>query len=347
VQVSLLFTLLEGADVVSDGIFGVVGDIWSRRVLITGGTIVAGLGLLLMGIAPDYIVLLVGVILHGLAGGPFVGLSEASLIDNSPGKQEAMMAWWTIVGDSGFLVTPLMVTAAYTLSISWRPLFLLGAALFLLYALWLAALRFPRAAAAAGETTFSSHLAAIKAAVLNFNLLRWSLILPLLDVPLKAFVVLYFHDAVGLSASLASLTLLIVVISGLIGRASLPVILRYVRGIRLLRGNVWLGIVSLTLFLLIPYPVLKYVFLAMFSFVESSWYPLAQAQAYATQPERSGVVLSVTSLLSPITSLLPLLVGVVATQAGLGWGLAVLLVGPLVAGGLLLVSVYVEQPSPP
>jgi MFS family permease len=245
--------LLEGSDVVSDGVFGVVGDIWSRRVLITGGTLAAGLGLLLMGIAPDYIVLLAGVILHGLAGGPFVGLSEASLIDNSPGKQEAMMAWWTIVGDSGFLVTSLMVSAAYTLSISWRPLFLLGAALFLLYALWLAALRFPRPAASTeehGKATLSSHLVAIKAAVLNLNLLRWALILPLLDVPLQAFVVLYFHDVVGLSASLASLTLLIAIISAPVGRVSLPFLLRYVRGIRLLRAGVWLGVASLILFLI-------------------------------------------------------------------------------------------------
>ena len=76
-QISLLFTLLEGADVVSDAIFGVVGDVWSRRLLITGGTIAAGLGLILMGTAPGYLLLLLGVTLHGFAGGPFVGLSQA------------------------------------------------------------------------------------------------------------------------------------------------------------------------------------------------------------------------------------------------------------------------------
>src|SRR5947207_14122451 len=52
IQVSLLFTILEGTDVLSDGIFGVLGDLWSRRVLITAGTIVADLGLVCMGIAP-------------------------------------------------------------------------------------------------------------------------------------------------------------------------------------------------------------------------------------------------------------------------------------------------------
>ncbi len=203
IQVSLLFTILEGTDVLSDGIFGVLGDLWSRRVLITAGTIAAGLGLVCMGIAPGYVVLLLGVTLHGLAGGPFVGLSQASLMDASPGKHDSMMAWWTIIGDIGFLVTPLMVTIAYTLGINWRPLFLVGGGLFFIYALFLAGMRFPRPGTSSEgeeevETTFSSRLAAIKAAALNLDLLRWALILPLLEMPVNAFVVLYFHDVVGL-----------------------------------------------------------------------------------------------------------------------------------------------------
>ena len=78
--------------------------------------------------------------------------------------------------------------------------------------------------------------------------------------------------------------------------------------------------------------------IAIFGLVESSWHTLAQAQAYATQPGKSGVVLSVTSLISPVTSFLPLLVGVIAAQAGLGWGLAALLAGPTAAGILLITS---------
>ena len=343
IQVSLLFTILEGTDVLSDGIFGVLGDLWSRRVLITAGTIVAGLGLVCMGIAPGYVVLLLGVTLHGLAGGPFVGLSQASLMDASPGKHGSMMAWWTIIGDIGFLVTPLMVTIAYTLGINWRPLFLVGGGLFFIYALFLAGMRFPRPGTSSEgeeemETTVSSRLAAIKAAALNLDLLRWALILPLLEMPVNAFVVLYFHDVVGLSAVLASTTLFIVIISGLVGRAILPWALRYVSGVRLLKWSVWLGIVSFALFLVVPGVGVKFATLALFSLAESNWYPLVKGQAYAIHPGQSGVVLSVTSLLSPVTSFLPLLVGAIASQAGLAWGLSVLLVGPLVAGVLLVLA---------
>jgi MFS transporter, FSR family, fosmidomycin resistance protein len=337
VQVSFLFTLLEGTDVLSDGIFGVIGDVWSRRALISAGAIVAGIGLILMGIAPGYLVLMLGVILHGFAGGPFVGLSQASLVDTAPGKHEEMMAWWTLVGDVGFLLTPLMVTVAFAFGIGWQALFLAGGGLFLAYALFLAGVRIPRQGGNEGEeVSVSSKLAAIRAAALDPALLRWALLLPLLDMPIKAFVVLYFHDVVGFSDALASATLIIIIAGALVGRVMLPWVLRFVRGALLLRLSVWLGVVSFALFLLLPSVSVKLVMLAVFSLVESDWYPLAKGQAYAAQPTKSGVVLSVTSLFSPITSFLPLLVGVIASQAGLGWGMAVLLVGPAVAGVLLL-----------
>ena len=340
VQVSFLFTLLEGTDVLSDGIFGVIGDLWSRRVLITSGTIVAGIGLILMGIAPGYLVLMLGVILHGFAGGPFVGLSQASLVDTGPGKHEEMMAWWTLVGDVGFLLTPLMVAVAYAFGVDWRVLFLAGGGLFLVYALFLMGIRMPRNGEETdteeAEATFSANLTAIRTAVLDSVLLRWALILPLLDMPVNAFIVLYFHDVVGLNAALASSALIVIIVSALVGRVMLPWVLRYMSGVLLLRVSVWLGAMSFTLFLLLPGVAVKLVMLALFSFVEADWYPLAKGQAYAAQPGKSGVVLSVTSLLSPITSFLPLLVGVIASQVGLAWGMSVMLVGPVVAGVLLL-----------
>jgi MFS family permease len=341
VQVSLLLSLLEVMDVISDAIFGFLGDIWSRRILITSGTLVAGLGLLLMGTAPGYLLLLLGVILHGFAGGPFVGLSQASLIDTRPGQHERMMAWWFIAGDIGKLMTPLMVTVAFAFGINWRPLFLAGGALFILYAFFLARAPFPRqkqsqAEAVTGQDEESKNtaieaiedeetinlrasLAALKTAALDPALLRWALILALLEMPVAGFVVLYFHDVAGLNEALASSTLLIVTLGALAGRLLLPWLLRHIAGMRLLRLAIWLGIISFALFLLAPPVLVKCVLLALFSLVEATWYPLAQAQAYATQPGKSGVVLSVTSLISPITTFLPLLVGAIAQAAGLSW----------------------------
>jgi FSR family fosmidomycin resistance protein-like MFS transporter len=343
IQVSFLLTVLEGTDIISDAIFGVIGDIWSRRLLISAGTIAAGIGLILMGLAPGYLLFLTGVAIQGFAGGPFVGLSQASLMDTHPGRHDRMMAWWSIIGNIGFLVTLLTVAVAYALGVDWRALFAFGGILLIIYALLLTRLRFPRAgkitegAEEEGEEVkTTSNWAALKAAALDMALLRWALILPLLEIPLNGFAVLYFHDIVGLSNVAASSALLIIIGSSLVGKALLPWLLRYIEGMRLLKFSIWIGVVSFGAFLLVPGILAKFIVLAVFSFVESSWHTLAQAQAYATQPGKSGVVLSVTSLISPVTSFLPLLVGVIATWAGLGWGLAVLLVGPVTAGVLLV-----------
>lgn len=343
IQVSFLFTVLEGSDITSDAIFGISGDIWSRRLLISVGTITAGIGLIVMGLAPGYPLLLTGVAIQGFAGGPFVGLSQASLMDAHPGRHDHMMAWWSIIGNIGFLATLLTVAVAYALGVDWRTLFILGGILFIIYALFLARLRFPRAEKATeegeaeGEEVKSiSNWAALKAAALDMALLRWALILPLLEIPINSFVVLYFHDIVRLSNVAASSALLIIIVCSLVGKALLPWLLRYMAGMSLLKFSIWMGIVSYGIFLLVSGVLPKFIALAVFSLVESSWHTLAQAQAYATQPGKSGVVLSVTSLISPITSLLPLLVGVIATWVGLGWGLAVLLVGPVTAGILLV-----------
>lgn len=343
IQVSFLLTVLEGTDIISDAIFGVIGDIWSRRLLISAGTIAAGIGLISMGLAPGYLLFLTGVAIQGFAGGPFVGLSQASLMDAHPGRHDRMMAWWSIIGSIGFLVTLLTVAVAYALGVDWRALFVFGGILFIIYALFLARLRFPRAGNMTEgveeereEVITTSNWAALKSAALDMALLRWALILPLLEIPLNGFAVLYFHDIVGLSNVAASSALLIIIVSSLAGRALLPWLLRFIEGLRLLKFIIWIGVVSFGAFLLVPGTPAKFIALAVFSLVESSWHTLAQAQAYATQPGKSGVVLSVTSLISPVTSFLPLLVGVIATWAGLGWGLAVLLVGPVTAGILLV-----------
>jgi FSR family fosmidomycin resistance protein-like MFS transporter len=338
-QAGLLFTLLEGGDVVSDGVFGVVGEFWPRRLLIAGGALTAGIALAVMGLAPIYWVLAVGVAVWGLSGGPLIGLSEASLVDDAPEQAEKRIAWFTLSGDLGYLVAPVMAALAFALGASWRPLFFIGTGLLLLYSLAVLRLRFRRRAQTAqhdeSAASAGSRWAALKAAALDRALLRWAMINPLLDLPLSSFLVLYFHDVVGLSTPVANSALVVWIVAGLAGRALLPWLLRRVAGVRLLRLTIELALLCLAAFLLAPPVWAKYLTLAVLRFIQSNWYPLAQAQAYATRPEASGVVLSVTSLISPITSLLPLLIGAIANAAGLSWGLAALLIGPALAALLL------------
>src|SRR5262249_11750221 len=142
----------------------------------------------------------------------------------------------------------LMVAVAYALGVDWRPLFVLGGVLFIIYAVFLARLRLPKSGKTGEgelekreEAHARSNWAALTAAALDRALSRWALILPLLDVPLTGFVVLYFHDVVGLSNIAASSALLVIIVSSLVGKAVLPLLLRYIAGIRLLKLSIWIG----------------------------------------------------------------------------------------------------------
>src|SRR5260370_30604166 len=93
IQVSFLFTVLEGSDIISDAIFGISGDIWSRRLLISVATITAGIGLIVMGLAPGYPLLLTGATIHGFAGRPIVCLTQASLMYAHPPQHDHMLTY--------------------------------------------------------------------------------------------------------------------------------------------------------------------------------------------------------------------------------------------------------------
>ena len=57
--------------------------------------------------------------------------------------------------------------------------------------------------------------------------------------------------------------------------------------------------------------------LGVISLGATGWYPIAQAQAYAQLPGRSGLVRAMTGLGEPFEMALPAIVGFLASQFGL------------------------------
>jgi hypothetical protein len=59
------------------------------------------------------------------------------------------------------------------------------------------------------------------------------------------------------------------------------------------------------------------------------WYTIAQAQAYAALPGRSGTVRALQAIFAPIEIAAPLLIGVVAERWGIQAGVTMFLVAPI------------------
>ena len=72
-------------------------------------------------------------------------------------------------------------------------------------------------------------------------------------------------------------------------------------------------------------------------------YPIAQAQLYRAVPESSGSVNALSTALGALAIPLPLLLGVAADRAGLGFALALLLVQPLGVGAAALIALRARR----
>jgi FSR family fosmidomycin resistance protein-like MFS transporter len=82
-------------------------------------------------------------------------------------------------------------------------------------------------------------------------------------------------------------------------------------------------------FLLAPGLWAKIVLAGMLGAIRAGWYAIPKAKVFAELPGRSGAAVALSDLSSLPQSLLPLAVGLLAAQFGLGNALWVALVAPL------------------
>ena len=102
---------------------GILGDVWRRRLLVLGGGTAFSLALLMVGLSRDFALLLLSFMLMYPAGGAFVTLSQATLMDLDPSLHEQNMARWNLAGSVGVLVGPLALAGLAALGVSWRGLY--------------------------------------------------------------------------------------------------------------------------------------------------------------------------------------------------------------------------------
>jgi FSR family fosmidomycin resistance protein-like MFS transporter len=161
--------------------------------------------------------------------------------------------------------------------------------------------------------------------------LRWLVLLQvsdlLLDV-LTGFVAVYFVAAAGASPARAALAVGVRLAADLAGSAVLVGVLERWPSRRVLRLSAGAALALYPAFLLVPGFWAKVGVLAVLSLVTPAWYPVLQAELYASLPGASGVAVSLNSAATLAGGLGPLAVGYLAGWLGLGWALAGLVIVP-------------------
>ena len=308
---------------------GLLADRGRRRALILAGGVLFVTTSIAFGLAPGFAVILAVSVVAFPASGAFVGLSQAVLMDASPGRLEHAMARWTLAGSLGVVAAPLLVIGTIAVEGSWRHVFLaLGVAG---AGLLLCARRLPASDGRDDEHLWTTLRATLRL-LRSRDVVRWLVLLEtsnlLLDV-LHGFLALYLVDVAHVRPTEAALGVGVWTGAGLAGDAALLAVLRHVPGLRYLRWSALLVALVYPVFLLAPGFAVKLAALAVLGLLNSGWYALPQAQLYEAVGERSSAVLALGTIAGFAGSTLPLAIGLIAGAAGLGAALWIPLAAPI------------------
>ncbi|HEY4033115.1 MAG TPA: MFS transporter [Ktedonobacteraceae bacterium] len=356
-QIGLLFTVGSGAALL-EPIINVFSDQHPKRLWILGGLLLLVLSYVIAGSTPNYALLLLAFAISFPAIGIAVGLAQATLIDGNPAKSTDTMTRWTLLSSIGDILAPLIVTSLAGLHQGWPQVCWLAASLWASTFLVTAVLPFPRRTVQSSEQADEtcdkdeeSTWRMIGKAMRNPLLLRWgvlTLIPTMVDEVFLGFVALYLRDVLHASEVTIGLILAVALLGSLLGLVLLDR-LTWLKRLasqaphRLLAGMAGVVLAGMLLLLSTHNIWLAGVALGVISLGATGWYPIAQAQAYAQLPGRSGLVRAMTGLGEPFEMVLPAIVGFLASQFGLLAGLAVLGSAPLLI--LLALIGYSTEPQ--
>lgn len=334
-QIGMLLSIPHFISNLIEPLLCIFGDTGYRRKLVLGGGIIFTIAQLLIALSGNFYMLLAAMILIYPAGGAFVGLAQATLMDLAPERHTQNMARWTLAGSVAMVMGSLLLSATLAFGLGWRTLF--SAFTIVLALLVVAAWRLPFtvAAATAGQSALADLKEGLRGAwraLRSRAVVRWLTLLAfsnlMLDV-LGGFLTLYFVDVVKKTPIEAVFAVIVWIGVGLTGDLLLIPLLERVDGLRYLRANAAVVLCLFPLFLLLPTMAGKLLVLALLGILNAGWYSILKAQLYSTMPGRSGIVLAVYNIFGVVEGLIPLALGLIAERYGLSFTMWLLLIAPL------------------
>jgi FSR family fosmidomycin resistance protein-like MFS transporter len=320
-----------------------------NRLVLTGGIALAG-SLALVAFAHSFLVLLLALVAFFPASGAFVTLTQAALIDAEPGQRQQRMAAWNLAGSAGAVAGPLLLAGTLVVGGTWRTAYLLLACAALATTAVAAIsgparLRTPSEQASetgdAGQGDEEDQrltLAGAVSAIRDGRVARWLVLLQVIDLlldVLTGYIGIYLVDVAHASPAFAAVGVAIRLAAGLAGDAIWVAVSHRLSGRAALTASAASACALYPAFLLLPWLGAKLAVLAMLSVATACWYPVAQAELYASLPGRSGVAVFWSSAAGMAGAAGPLLVGLIAQRLGLSWALTGLAIAPVAVLAIL------------
>jgi FSR family fosmidomycin resistance protein-like MFS transporter len=341
IQIGLLFTIPDIVATCIEPFIGILGDTKWRKTLIILGGIGFAIAVFAYGISVTFIGLLFATILFFPSSGAFIGMAESALMDSDPSRHEQNMARWTFAGSLGVVVGSLTLGFVAQVGVSWRIAPIVLAVITLLVVLAIVRYRFmPNSDASHDDEeddeeepmTFRQSFTKALQALRRIEVVRWLVLLEFSDLMtdiLFGYLALYFVDVVGLGNAEAALAVAVWTTVGLVGDFALIFLLERVKGLVYLRYSIMLEFVLYIAFLLVPSFTIKLIILGFLGFFNAGWYAILKGELYSVMPGQSSTIITLTNIVGIVATVIPLVIGIVAENFGLGVAMWMLLAGPI------------------
>jgi FSR family fosmidomycin resistance protein-like MFS transporter len=351
-QVGMLLGLPGVLNTTIEPVLMTLGDTNRRRNLVLIGGLALSISLLLFASASTFSMLLVAGVLAFPASGAFVSLSQASLIDRHPSQEAQMMARWTVFGSIGNLLGPLLVAGGLAIALSWRWMFasLCLVAVGLSFTYWMRTRKPADIQNVAPQSKTYIDPSALAGKLWNAlhqrELMRWTILLLASDLLLDTFtgyLALYLTDAAGFTAQQASLAFSLCMLASLAADLALIPLLERFNGRRIVRASALLALGLYPLWLFVGPGWEKILLLIAVRLSTIGWYPVLKSEAFRSLTGQSGMVMAIDSLSGLAGGGVSWMVGALASAAGVGTAMWLLLAGPI----CLLIGMPAYQDATP
>lgn len=314
---AVLLALYPGIGV-AGGVFGVLADRHSRRLIAAGGALGYAAGLFLFAAGTNFPMLVVAIALMGFAGDAMVRATDVALVDVAGDRTELAVARATLLGTVGDLAGPALLAVCLTTGLGWRAAFVAAGLGMVGYALLLASQPLPepsRLSRAEPEDGLRPR-GEVVAVLRDRRVFRLGLLSALVDVfdePFLAFAIAYLVATRGLPAGVATLTAGVGLAGGVAAaawasRAERSDITPSAIAALLIGG---VGAIVLT-----PHPIVAALGAAgVGAAVNLAWISL-EARVLTLRPGQAGTTSAVVSSVGQVAVLVPLVAGVLADAAG-------------------------------
>lgn len=319
-QISLLHLALNYVAAVVEPIAALLIDVWHRRWLLAWGAAGVGIATALMGVAPTFLILLLGFAIYGLASGPLAHTADVVLVESHPDAPDAIFTRATTIDTIGALLAPLLVAAAVWAGLSWRGL-LVGLGLgSVVYAVLLLRTPFPlppNSEQNDGQPLVRTLFQNLRTVLRNKQMWQWLaflLVFDVLEAPIL-FRTVWLNEEAGMSQALIGIYKGLEMVTSLV---TLLILERWLpqAGHRRILTVASIGLLIIyPLWLFLPGIWPRFLLAIPLNFLLTVYWPIGRAQSLLTVPGNAGAVTAVQSLFAILP--LPLLFGLAAEAVGL------------------------------